>query len=417
MSATRPIDELQRLSRESANGELICAASQVEVHVFLQSGRIAWATDSRHPFAFASHLQTIARIDPDTLRQVVEECRREKLPLGETLVEWGLANWDGVRTALAHQISLAVSQLASLEVAQTLFLERGFRDYNEKLTFAVGEFVAAAPTIEPEPVPEPPPPPVAAAGERRSLARQLRASIEGLSWVEVLDHERLIDGDPACPSSRVPLELVRATILDDCDFVAIRSARSSVVGMSMARPCSIWCRLSAESTFGAVVSAIWAVAGAAEKSFDRPPTRPDGATWSVGATDDGATEALRSFQKRAQEVLGAIVISADCEQAIAGSGCSLIEPERCVDIARRRARALGGDTLRLADPGEAALDSIGFSLKTMVSGESRLWCFGAELERGESLWLFLDRRTSQGLGWAYLSAVTRALARAPGRDA
>ncbi|HSD88959.1 MAG TPA: hypothetical protein VLB44_15635, partial [Kofleriaceae bacterium] len=181
VSATRPIDELQRLSRAGVNGELICAASQVEIHVFLQAGRIAWATDSRHPFAFASHLQTIARIDPDTLRQVVEECRRERLPLGETLVEWGLANWDGVRTALAHQISLAVSQLESLDVAQTLFLERGFRDYNEKLTFAVGDFVTAAPTIEPEPAPEPRAPQAPAAAEPRGLARQLRASIEGLS--------------------------------------------------------------------------------------------------------------------------------------------------------------------------------------------------------------------------------------------
>lgn len=411
--STRPVDELQRLSRESANGELICAAAQVEIHVFLQTGRVAWATDSRHPFAFASHLQAIARIDPDTLRQVVEECRRERLPLGETLVEWGLATWDGVRTALAHQISLAVSQLAALDVAQTLFLERGFRDYNEKLTFAVGDFIGAAPTSAPESALAPAASPSAVPTNR---AQQLRASIEGLSWVEVLENDRLVDGDPACPSSRVPLDLVRMTILDDCDFVAIRSARSSIVGMSMARPCSIWCRLSAESNFGAVVSAICAVAGATEKSVDRPLTRPDSATWSLGAFDDSSNEALRSFQKRAQEMLGAIVISADTEQAVAGSGCSVIEPERCIDLARRRARALRGDTLRLTDPDEAALDSIGFSFKTMVSGESRLWCFGAELGRGESLWLFLDRRTSQGLGWAYLSAVSRALVRASGRD-
>lgn len=133
VSAAHPVEELYRLARATANGELICAAMQLEIHVFLQAGRIAWATDSRHPFAFASHLQRIARIDPDTLRQVVEECRRERLPLGETLVEWGLASWDGVRTALAHQISLAVSQLATLELAQTLFLERAFRDYDERL--------------------------------------------------------------------------------------------------------------------------------------------------------------------------------------------------------------------------------------------------------------------------------------------
>jgi hypothetical protein len=404
---------LQHLARSAANGELICAASQVEIHVFLQAGRIAWATDSRHPFAFATHLQTIARIDPDTLRQVVEECRRERLPLGETLVEWGLASWEGVRTALAHQIELAVEQLVTLDAAQTLFLERGFRDYNERLTFEVSAFVRSElPPAETEAPPEPSP---LVANERRGLARQLRGSVEGLAWVEVLDGQQLSDGDPPCPSPRVPLDLVRTTVLDDSDFVAIRSARSSVIGLSMARPRSIWCRLSAESTFGAVVSAIWAVAGAADKAVDHAPTRPDAATWSIGDSDDPANQALRAFQLRAHEVLGAIVMT-EQHQAIAGSGCSLIEPARCADVARRRSAGLLGDTLPLTDPGEHALGSIGFSLKTMVSGEARLWCFGAELERGDSLWMFLDRRTSQGLGWAYLTALTRALARARGAD-
>ncbi len=405
VTTTRPIDQLRQLTGAAASGELICASSQVEIHVFLQAGRIAWATDSRHPFAFATHLQSIARIDPDTLRQVVEECRRERLPLGETLVEWGLATWDGVRTALSHQIALAVAQLATLEVAQTLFLERAFANYNERLTFEVREFV----TTQPTPAPEAPPPTPPGLASERGLARQLRASIEGLSWVEVLDDEQLVDGDPACPSLRVPLELVRTTILDACDFVALRSARSSVVGLSMARPRSIWCRLSADSTFGGVVSAIWAVAAAGDRSLERAPVRPDCAAWSLGS-DAPANQELSAFQQRAQEVLAAIVVDRS-RQPIAGTGCSAIEPDHCLDIARRRTRSLVGDMLPLADPGEHALDSIGFSLKTMVSGEAKLWCFGAELEHDQSLWLFLDRRSSQGLGWAYLTALTRAFAR------
>jgi len=409
VSVARPIDRLQSLARSSANGELICAASQVEIHVFLQGGRIAWATDSRHPFAFATHLQSSARIDPDTLRQVVEECRRERLPLGETLVDWGLATWDGVRTSLAHQIALAVSQLASLDAAQTLFLERAFGDYNERLTFEVGEFVGV------EPVPEHPaiatPAPSVLASEVAGLARQLRDSVEGLAWVEVLEEGRLVDSDPGCPSSRVPVALLRTTVLDGCDFVAIRSARSSVVGLGIAGPRSIWCRLSADSTFGAVVSAIWSVAGVSDKSLGRASPRRDTAVWSYGEARSAENEALRAFEHRAQEVLGAVVIDG-AGAPIAGSGCSLLAPDRGLDIARRRARGLVNDTLPLADTGELALDSIGFSLKTMVSGEAMLWCFGAELERGETLWLYLDRRTSQGLGWAYLTALVRALARA-----
>lgn len=426
VSEARPIDRLQALANSGANGELICAASQLEIHVFLQAGRIAWATDSRHRFAFASHLQSHARIDPDTLRQVVEECRRERLPLGETLVEWGLATWDGVRTSLAHQIATAVGQLAALETAQTLFLERAFGTYNERLTFEVGEFVAVEPgpapapmaaaggaAQEPAPAPAPAPTPESA---QPGLARQLRGSIEGLSWVEVLEHDRLIEGDPPCPSLRIPLGLVRATVHDGCDFVAIRSARSSVVGLRVTGARSVWCRLSADATFGGAVSAIWSVAGAAERTPEPAPARPELAAWSVG-DDAPATEALRTFQQRAREVLGAIVLAADPGEPVAGTGCSLIEPARCVDLARRRASCLRDDTIQVVDPGEHALDSIGFSLKTMVSGEAKLWCFGAALERGGTLWLFLDRRTSQGLGWAYLTAVTRALSRARAVDA
>jgi len=45
----------------------------------------------------------------------------------------------------------------------------------------------------------------------------------------------------------------------------------------------------------------------------------------------------------------------------------------------------------------------------MVTGDGQLWCFGAELatEPRRTLWLFTDRRTAQGLGWAYLTSLTR----------
>lgn len=414
MVSGRPLARLQALAQASANGELICAAPQIEIHVYLQRGRIAWATDSRHPFAFASHLRSTARIDDATLRQVVEECRRERLPLGETLVEWGLATWDEVRTSLAHQIEIAVKQLASLDLGQTLFLERSFSTYHESLTFELGAFVTSA--AEPWAGLAPPQAP-ATTSASSGLARQIRDSIGGLTWVEVLDDDHVVDGYPACPSVRVPLALVRATVLDGCDFVAIRSARSSVVGLGTTRPRSIWCRLSAGSTFGGVVSAIWSVAGTTERPLDPAPARPTLGAWALGDAHGMEFEALRSFQERATEVLGAIVLDDHGQQPVAGAGCSLVEPTHGLDIARRRVPCLVGDTLPLADTGEHALDSIGFALKTMVSGEPRHWCFGAELGRGETLWMFLDRRTSQGLGWAYLTALTRALTCARGSDA
>jgi hypothetical protein len=400
----RPLDRLHALVRSGTSGELICAGGSLEIHVFLQSGKIVWATDSRHPFAFGTHLQEQARIDRETFRQVVEECRRERLPLGETLVEWGLATWEGVRASLAHQIENAITLLAKLDTAQILFLERAFASYNEKLTFELGEFSAPIATASAEQ-------PVDRTGRRAALARSLRTSVEGLAWVEVLDGERVVDADPISSSIRVPLELVRATLHDGADFVAVRTARSSIVGLGVDRGRSLWCRLTPDSTFGGVVSAIWSIAGAIEKTFEGPPPRSDVAAWWLGSPHAPANEALGAFRDRAADVLAAIVLPCDpSHEPIAGCGSSALEPVGCVDIAKRRGRSLAAELLP-ADSGDRALDSMGYSLRSMASGEPRLWCFGAELVNRETLWLFLDRRTTQGLGWAYLSAVTRAMAR------
>jgi hypothetical protein len=414
VTTARPIDSLVSLASAASSGEFICASSTGEIHVYLQRGRIAWATDSRHPFAFAAHLQETAGIDVDTFRQIVEECRREKLPLGETLVEWGLATWEVVRSALAHQIEAALSLLATTESGQTLFLARGYATYDEHLTFVIGDFIRPTAPIRRDPVPDLAPPPAEAPRPSASVAGRLRASIEGLSWVELYDDDRMVDGDPRSATPRVPASLIRATLLDGADFAAIRSTRTSVIGFAFARPRSVWCRVSAESTFGAVVASIWSIAGGTDKPADRPPPRPDATAWSLGEPDAASGEAVRSFLHRAQDVLGAVVLSADpSSPPVMGCGCSLLEPAQALDIARRRSSNFANGLMPMTDETERALDSIGFSLKTMVSGEPRLWCFGAELEReaGETLWLFLDRRNSQGLGWAYLAALTRSLAR------
>ena len=68
-----------------ASGELICVSDKFEVHVYFQRGRIAWATDSTRPLAFTRYLLETAKIDPEIFREILESCRREKRPLGETL--------------------------------------------------------------------------------------------------------------------------------------------------------------------------------------------------------------------------------------------------------------------------------------------------------------------------------------------
>ncbi|MCW5801676.1 MAG: hypothetical protein KIT31_04765 [Deltaproteobacteria bacterium] len=389
--------------RDEASGELVCASSRVEIHVYLQRGRIAWATDSTHPFAFAAHLQKHAGIDPDTFRQVVEECRRGRMPLGETLVEWGLAGWETVRTSLAHQISLAIALLAGLETSQVIFLARVYETFDARLTFDLRDVAGGEVASPPAPAARPQPD----AGPS-GLARQLRGSVEGLSWVEAFDGERLAESDPPIAVPRVPLEVARATLLDGADFAAIRSVRTSLVGFAVAPPRSIWCHVAAGSTFGAVVSSLWAIA---EATGRRSPAEPRGRTsWSVGPADAPRATAIHAFAQRATEMAGALVLSRDGEP-IAGSGATTASRDACVDVARRRVRCLQVDLGAPGDEVERSLDAIGFSMRTMVSGEPGLWCFGAELDprRGETLWMLLERHCLQGLGWAYLAALTRTL--------
>src|SRR5262245_25437261 len=103
-SGDRVLDRIAALASQNASGELICASDSVEVHVFLQRGRIAWATDSTRPLAFTRHLLQTAQIDVEVFREILESCRREKRPLGETLIAWGVATREEVRDALRHQI-------------------------------------------------------------------------------------------------------------------------------------------------------------------------------------------------------------------------------------------------------------------------------------------------------------------------
>jgi hypothetical protein len=396
------------------SGEFICVAAALEVHVFLQAGRVAWATDSKHPFAFGAHLQETAKIDAEAFRHLVEECRRGRLPLGETIVAWGLASWDTVRASLSHQIRKAISLIAALPAAQVLFLERAYASYNERLTFDLHEFIDAPNSTDDDGA-------LSVDGVRPSmldrpgLAQHLRETVEGLSWVEVLDGDCGVEAAPVAVTSRVPASLCRM-LADGTDFVAMRSARGSMVGLSLPGPRrSLWCRLHVDSTFGAIVAALWS-ATVAPRADDAPRSCRNSfdLAWSEGDANSRVGAEIVAFMRRAQELLGVVVLSGAPERALLlGFGAKELEAHSCVALAQRRAESLTGWRLPAGDASTERLSSIGFYLRTMVTGERALWCFGAELDpaSGATLWLFTDRGVSQGLGWAYLAALTRALSR------
>jgi len=148
-----PIAQLMDLASRDANGEFVCSCPEGEVHVFLQGGRIAWASDSRHRHAFTEHLKKLARLDEAAMEAVLAECRRTKRPVGETLVEWKLATRDQVRAALRHQIALALEVAECQGEGRAVFLQRDYRNYDAGFTFHLSELVPGTGPAAPAPGP------------------------------------------------------------------------------------------------------------------------------------------------------------------------------------------------------------------------------------------------------------------------
>lgn len=437
VTGARPLDGLVSYARQRSSGEFICASPVGEIHVFLQNGRVAWATDSRHPCAFSSHLQATAGIEPESFRQVVEECRRLRRPLGETLLAWGLATRELVRQSLGYQIGQAIALLASTPTGQTLFLGRAYDRYDEALTFELDELLSGLEAPAPkgchdgsdgscarcisERAAEPGADSTPKMRQPAGVVRELRRSVVGLSWAELLEDGRtVVDADPSSALAQTPAELIDTTVRDGADLAAFRAGCSSLLGLRMTSSHSLWCNVSADTPFATVVSAVCAATQGAVPPLDgagaKCAERNTLVEWGPGSGFAG--EIVRGFMERALDVLGAVVLSEDRGgEPAAAFGCEALEQDAVVSLARRRNRCFSQLSLPTTSATRDRLDALGFSLRTMVSGEPKLWCFGAELDvqRRETLWLFLDRNNPQGLGWAYLTALGRALSRGGGR--
>lgn len=136
-AASRPFRQLLRHSMEGATGEFIAVTELVEVHVYLQAGRLAWATTTAERFVFLTYLKTVHSIEPGLLREALAESYRERRPFGETLVQWSVVTFAQVKEGLRAQVLASLSSLRALETAQTLFLPRGspYAGYDVRLTF------------------------------------------------------------------------------------------------------------------------------------------------------------------------------------------------------------------------------------------------------------------------------------------
>ncbi|MBX3259195.1 MAG: hypothetical protein KIS78_13900 [Labilithrix sp.] len=419
-----PLSTMIALVRDRASGEFVCASEELEVHVYFQRGRLAWATDASRPLAFTRHLLEHTRIDADTYRELLETCRREKRPLGETLVSWGVASLDEVRDALHRQIDMAVGSIRSAGPAQTLFLRRPsqFEGYDTRLTFELDDILVGLAEKEAgvegcedgadrEPRPErvtgvrlvPP------AAVRRTELEEIRASLDGLEWIERLDGTALVESSPPSPgaASRIPAAVAARTLLDGAQLVALRLAGATLAGVQLPSGQSLWCQVAAETTVGAVVTSLTALLPSSTEPTTFAPA-PAGELWTSERVDASLAAPTREFLERCPEIHGVVVT--DESKPVLGIGRASISAESLHARVGVRGSALTlASGVRSADPDASATE---LSPRRLMSAEADYVLFATELDRhgsGRFVWIALDRACSKGLGWGYLTSLGRQL--------
>jgi len=388
---TVPLTTLARYVSSRSTGELIAVGDGVEVHLFLQAGRIAWGTTTAERFVFRRHLVTAFHIDEQTLQDALAEGQRARRPLGETLVARGILTLDQVREGLKAQVLSALTSLERCVGGQTLFLPRGanYASYEASLTFALEELLPpqaeAAPVLPAE----------------HALAT-LEEAVPELKWAAALRGRDVLASVRAAPPVSV-LELGNR-LTPDTDLLAVRSSGGNLVGgMSTNGERSLWCGLPAEAS---ISGALWAITGAAERP--PPPSDPGCARGRYEAFGETSltTEGVQAILERAVCPVGAVVLDRSGTPDLWVLARAPLDPGELAQVAAQRQRVLDADVYgtRWHPPGGAAL-----SFQSVLVADSRWWWFGADLVAAQaaSLWLALPRSASQGLGWALLATLAR----------
>jgi len=168
---------------------------------------------------------------------------------------------------------------------------------------------------------------------------------------------------------------------------------------------SLWSMVNGNAvTFGAAISAILNI-----ERVKLHPTTPALPLSVIDRTGDEAVSAeLEKVLDRAVDVVAALV--ADGDQVV---DSAYRDPKPMKLFARRRkVFSLSSEgSASIPPPPSTPLDTMTASGRTVVTGERSVWAFGAELLAvpNRTVWLFVTRSSSQGIGWACLTSLCRSL--------
>jgi hypothetical protein len=148
MMARPPIagEVLHALDRVPSNacGALVRKRSDGAIAgaLLVERGRVCWAMSQRYPLHLTDVLvEEQDSLTHDQLNELFAMCRRDKMPLGETLVARGLVSLPVLHRALLRHTCEALDCLIRDEASPWSWVEHAGYGYHPMLTFSPAEVV------------------------------------------------------------------------------------------------------------------------------------------------------------------------------------------------------------------------------------------------------------------------------------
>jgi CheY-like chemotaxis protein len=131
---------LNQLANKGATGEIIITNSDLEAHIHLIGGNIAWATSSNATQKFTHVLVEQGVIAEEELQEVLKECWSSRQNIMTTLMEWGLVAEEELREALGIQFAEVLEELRNNQKSENIFLERS-QSSTSNLVFGLSDLI------------------------------------------------------------------------------------------------------------------------------------------------------------------------------------------------------------------------------------------------------------------------------------
>lgn len=397
------LSKLRVLADAGASGAFVAFDGDKEMHVFLQSGAIAWAVRSDMQRVFLNRLMTTSGVEQDTLLTLFRECRKNKTPLRTTLIERRLATDEQVRDALQHQVQGALSKLGEYPLENSKFLhhEAAYADYDSRLTFELDEVLTDNPTCASAPPAEVK---VESSADQQAFVSSLADSIPSASWVRLV-HNGQVASSPANDSliAKAKLNKIASLMMEtEADFVSLGSDKGNIFGFALEKTNrSLWCGFEAGVDSA---SGLWTLNSRISHSL-RPPIQQASKLGAVIAKSNQRSSVLDNIEGVVSQAkrLGAVLVSE--------RGESRYVHRSAKDLDVLKSLATLGGSLLLASLPPAVRSGRSPTGASVVLGLKSRWVLGTIplAAPDATLWITVDRAAPRAVAWALLSALEACL--------